>query len=414
MENYIIKVVNIIKVIRIEKHIIRKNHPMWNDCDLLCFQAKNMYNLCNYTIRQEFINSKNVLKYGDLNKQLKDTDAFKELGSNSAQMVTKMLCKSWKSFLVAVKDYSCNPNKYLGKPRIPSYKDKNGRYTCTLTNMQSQIFDGYLYFAFKRLHEYSGIFKTNIKGHHLSTRIVPQGNCYVLEVVYEKEIEQLELNQDNIASIDLGVNNFVTMVNNIGKQPIVINGRGIKSYNQYWNKGIAKYRSIAKKTNGLDWTKRLQQLTDKRQHKLDYFMHCTSKYIVDYCVKNDIGTLIMGKNINWKQECRLIKVANQNFVYIPYESFINKVSYKCEEVGINLILTEESYTSGTSFIDGELPCKENYDKSRRIHRGLFKCYNGMSINADVNGAYQIMRKVFSNALGNEIVGVHLHPVVINI
>jgi putative transposase len=403
-----------VKVNRVEQHIIKKNHPMWKACDLLCFQSKNMYNLCNYTIRQEFINNGKVMKYGDLNKLLKTTDAFKELGSNSSQMVTKILCQNWKSFLVSVKDYTKNPNKYLGKPKIPAYKKKDGRFICTLTNWQTQIKDGYVYFAFKRLNKYSNMFKTQITGHHLSTRIIPQGDCYVLELIYEKDIEQKEFNQDNIASIDLGLNNFITMVNNIGKQPIVINGKGIKSYNQYWNKEIAKYKSIAKKTNNLDWTKKLQQLTTKRKHKLDYFMHCTSKYVVDYCVKNNIGTLVIGKNKEWKQESNMNKISNQKFIYIPYEVFINKITYKCEESGIKLIFTEESYTSGTSFLDNEEPIKSNYNKSRRVHRGLFKSNNGKIINADVNGAYQIMRKVFSNVNNNEIVGIHLHPIVINI
>ena len=141
------------KVSRTERHIIKRSHPMWKACDLLCFQSKNMYNLCNYVIRQEFINNSEVMKYGDLNKLLKHTDAFKELGSNSSQMITKILCKNWKSFLISVKDYTKNPSKYLGKPRIPSYKKKDGRFTCTLTNLQTQIKDGCVYFAFKRLHD---------------------------------------------------------------------------------------------------------------------------------------------------------------------------------------------------------------------------------------------------------------------
>lgn len=401
-------------VSRTERHIIKRSHPMWEACDLLCFQSKNMYNLCNYTIRHEFISSGNVMKYVDLNKQLKTTDAFKELGSNSAQMVTKILCNNWKSFLISVRDYSNNPGKYLGKPRIPGYKKKDGRFVCTLTNCQTKIKDGCIYFAFKRLSDYNNMFKTQISGRHLSTRIVPQGDCYVLEIIYEKDIKQLELNKDNIASIDLGLNNFITIVNNIGRQPIVINGKGIKSYNQYWNKEMSKYKSIAKTINKLDWTKRLQQLTTKRKHKLDYFMHCTSKYIIDYCIKNNIGTLVMGKNKEWKQKISISKTNNQKFVYIPYESFIDKIIYKCEEIGIKLIMTEESYTSGTSFIDGEDPIKVNYNKTRRVKRGLFKSNNGRLINADVNAAYQIMKKVFSDVSNNEIEGVHLHPTVINI
>lgn len=399
---------------RVERHIISKKHPMYEACDNLCFLSKNMFNLCNYTIRQEFFSSGKVKKYGDLNKELQHTEAFMELGSNSAQMVTKVLCKTWKSFLVGVKDYTLHPDKYFGKPRIPGYKKKDGRFTCTLTNMQTHIKDGYLYFAFKRMKPFNNMIRTEVSGHLLSTRIVPKGGCYVIEIVYQKEPQPQELDQSNIAAIDLGLNNFVTMVNNIGKKPIVINGRGIKSYNQYWNKRVAKLKSIAKKVNNSDWTKQMQKLSDKRYMKIDCFMHCTSKYVVDYCIRNNIGTLVIGKNDKWKQNSSMSKTVNQKFVQIPYESFLQKLEYKCEEAGIQFIKTEEGYTSGTSFIDDELPIKENYDKSRRKYRGLFVSNNGIQINADVNGAYQIMRKVFSNVKANEIVGAYSHPVIISI
>jgi putative transposase len=204
------------------------------------------------------------------------------------------------------------------------------------------------------------------------------------------------------------------MVNNIGLKNNVINGRGIKSYNQYWNKEMSKYRSALKKKNKLDRSKRLQRLTDKRNFKMDYFMHCTSKYLILHCIDKDIGTIIIGKNIGWKQESKMSTSNNQKFIQIPYESFIKKMKYKCEEVGIKVIENEECYTSGTSYLDGEAPIKSNYDKSRRVYRGLFISNTGIKINADVNGAYQIMRKVFSNVKTDEIVGVHLHPVIINI
>lgn len=386
---------------------------MYTACDLLCLQSKNMYNLCNYTIRQTFIKDGVVKRYGDLNKGLKHTDAFMELGSNSAQMVTKILCKNWKSFLVAVKDYTNNPDKYFAKPKIPKYLKKDGRFVCTLTNWQTQIHNGYLYFAFKRLKPFNNMFRTKVTGYHLSTRIVPKGSCYILEIVYKTEPKQYNLDKSRMVSIDLGVNNFVTMVNNIGEKPIVINGKGIKSYNQYWNKEIAKYRSIAKTTNNLDWTKRLQRLTDKRNFKMDCFMHCASKWIIDYCIKHNVGTIIVGKNNKWKQECNMGKFINQQFVQLPYEMFINKLRYKCENFSIQFIENEESYTSGTSCLDNELPVKENYNKDRRIYRGLFISNKGIKINADVNAAYQIMKKVFSN-ITNEIVGEHLHPVIINL
>lgn len=387
---------------------------MFSACDNLCFLAKNMYNLCNYTIRQEFFATKTIKKYGDLNKELKHTEAFMELGSNAAQMVTKSLCKSWKSFLIAVKDYSEYPEKYFAKPKIPAYKKKDGRFICTLTNMQTHIKDGYLYFAFKRMKDYNNLIRTKVNGHHLSTRIVPKGGCYIIEIVYDDEMQtDNQLDTNRMASIDLGVNNFVTMVNNIGEKSIVINGKGIKSYNQYWNKKVSKLRSIAKTVNNSDWTKQMQRLTDKRYFKMENFMHCASKYVVEYCVKHNIGTLIIGKNDGWKQNSDMFKISNQTFVQIPYESFIQKLEYKCNDAGIRLIRTEEGYTSGTSFLDDELPIKENYDKSRRVHRGLFTSNSGEYINADVNGAFQIIRKVFSNVKANEIVGAYSHPVIIN-
>ena len=147
---------------------------------------------------------------------------------------------------------------------------------------------------------------------------------------------------------------------------------------------------------------------------MDYFLHKASKNVIDYCIGLNIDTIVIGLNKTWKQECNIGKVNNQNFVQIPYDALINKIKYKAEDIGIKVIMTEESYTSGTSFIDGELPIKDNYDKSRRVHRGLFKSNKGILINADLNGAYQIMRKVFPEVNSDGILGVDFHPVVINI
>lgn len=403
-----------LKIQRVERHIINNKHPCFRIFDELCFKSKNLYNYANYIIRQEFINNKNYIKYKDLTFQLKHSESFKDLGSNSSQHTLKMLDKSWKSFFVAIKDWSKNPSKYLGKPKLPKYKKKDGRHICILTNMQSQIKDGYLYFAFKPLRPFNNLIKTKVTNKHMQTRIIPKGSCYVLEIVYQKEIELKEVKSKNIIGIDLGLNNFATITNNIGLKPIVINGKGVKSYNQYWNKQIAKYKSLAKTNNKLDWTKRLEKLTLKRYNKTDYFMHCASKYTIDYCIENDIDTIVIGHNKEWKQESNLYKTINQGFVQIPYDIFINKLKYKCEDVGIKLIETEESYTSGTSFIDNEKPIKENYNKKRRIFRGLFKSNTGKLINSDVNGAYQIIKKVFSDAFANGIEGVGLHPIVINL
>lgn len=402
------------KVERVERHVINRNHPMYKICDELCFKSKNLYNYANYILRQEFINNKKYIKYNDLTYQLKHSEPFKDLGSNSSQHTLKMLDKSWKSFFISIKDYSKNPSKYLGKPKLPKYKKKDGRHICVLTNWQTQIKNGYLYFAFKPLKPYNDLIKTKIKENHLCTRIIPQGGCYILEIVYEKEIQEIALESKNIASIDLGLNNFITLTNNIGIQPIVINGKGIKSYNQYWNKRIAELRSIAKKINKQDWTKQLQRLTDKRQNIMDNFMHQSSARIIQLCKIFNIDTIVCGYNQEWKQNSKMSKKVNQGFVQIPYNQFIEKLQYKCEDNNIRFILTEESYTSGTSFLDDEKPCKKNYNKSRRLCRGLFKSNDGRLINADVNGSYQIMKKVFPKVNSDGIVGVDLHPVIINL
>lgn len=315
--------------------------------------------------------------------------------------------------MVSVSDYSKNPHKYLGKPSPPNYKKKNGRYTCVLTNTQTHIKDGYLYFSFKRMKPFNDMIKTNVDGYHLCTRIVPTGGSYTLEIVYEKEIEDLNFESKNIASIDLGLNNFATIVNNIGAKPIVINGREIKSTNQYYNKQVAKKQSKLAKVNGLKWSKELQRITDKRRNRINYFIHCSTRYIVNWCIEHQIDTIVIGLNKEWKQEVKLGS-STQHFVYIPYDLFIKTLTYKCEDVRIKVVQTEESYTSGTSFLDGELPIKQNYDKSRRFTRGLFLSNEYKVINADCNGAYQIMKKVFPNVFSDGIEGVHLHPLIINI
>lgn len=401
-------------VSRVDRHIITKRHLAFKIFDEYCFKSKNVYNLANYTQRQLFIKGENILKYGDLSKKLKHSDAFKDIGSNSAQMTLKLVCKNWKSFFVSIKDYSKNPSKYLGKPKLPKYKDKNGRYIFTMTNMQTHIHNGYLYFAFKPLKHLNNLFKVNINGRLLQTRVVPKGSCYVLEIVYETEIPELKEQNNRIVGIDLGVDNLATLTNNVGVKPIVINGKVIKSINQYYNKKKSILQSDLKKRHSKNWSNKLQKLQDKRDNKIDYHLHCSSKSIINYCEGLDIDTIVIGLNKTWKQESKLVSKANQNFISIPYDKLINQIKYKAENLGINVIITEESYTSGCSFLDNEEIGKDTYDKSRRIYRGLFKSNQGKLINSDVNGSYNIIRKVFPNAFADGIEGVDLHPIRVNV
>lgn len=384
---------------------------MYNIIDSYCIKSKNLYNYANYMVRNEFIKNKNYIKYPDSSKLLKASESFKEMGSNSAQMTLRVLHKNWVSFFEGMKSYNKNPSKFLGKPNLPKYLKKDGRFLWILTNMQSSIKNGFLHFSFKPLKKYNLLIRSAVKDKHLQTRFVPKGDHYVLEIVYEKDTIIRQNAGSRIIGIDLGVHRLASIQNNIGVKPISINGGRLKSINNFYNKEIAKYQSIAKKTNNVDWTKRMQRITTKRSHIMDSFMHKATRYIVNYCLAYEIDTVVIGYNAKWKQNARIGK-QTQQFTSIPFYSFVSKLEYKLEEVGIKLIKTEESYTSKASFIDGDL-LEKGFYSGKRIHRGLYKSKEGILINADINGAGNILKKVFPNAFDG-IKGVHFHPTIINL
>lgn len=225
-------------------------------------------------------------------------------------------------------------------------------------------------------------------------RFVPDGTNIILEIVYEVEEPKVKSDNGRYAGIDIGINNLLTVATNDGKNPFIVNGRIPKSINQFYNKETSWRKSICQKENSTYSSKAVKKITAKRNRKIEDYMHKASRLVVEECVRRDINTIVVGKNNGWKQESKLSKKVNQHFVQMPFAKLIEMIKYKAEDMGITVVLTEESYTSGTSFLDNELPVKENYDKKRRIHRGLFRTRNGKIINADVNGAFQIMQKVF--------------------
>lgn len=400
---------------RVEQHVIKKNNINWKLIDELCWKSKNVYNCANYIIRQEFIKNNKWIRYNELDKIMQKQECYHELGSQCSQQTLRVLDKNWKGFFVSIKDWSKNKDKYLGKPKLPKYKDKEkGRFVLTITNIQCKMKDNYLYFSWIPLKLLNNKIKTNVQGKLMQVRFIPKGDNYVLEIVYEVDIPETNNKQENIIGIDIGLDNLATVSNNIGVKPFIINGRPLKSMNQFYNKEKARIQSDLKLKHDKNWSNRLQSLTNKRNNKIDDYIHKSSKYIVDWCVQNNIDTVVVGKNKNWKQESNMSKKINQSFVGIPHDKFIQKLKYKCENIGINFIETEESYTSGTSFLDGEEPNKENYNKGRRVSRGMFKSNGGELINADLNGSYQIVKKVFPDAFSNGIEGVGLHPVRLNI
>lgn len=389
---------------RVERQIIRKSHPLWGVIDDMCFKAKNLYNYANYILRKEYIKNNRYISYQEMNKELKSCEEYKACMSQPANCILRLLDKNWKSFFNGMKQYQKYPEKFFAQPHIPNYKKKNGRCNWMIPNNSCYYEDGELKFRIRKLQSVK--WKCRCVGRLLQVRFVPTGSAYAMEIVYE--IENNLCQNDfalRIVGIDLGVNNLITTSNNIGESPFIINGRGLKSINQFYTKQRAKLQSQLPK--GQYWSNQLSQITFKRHNRVRNFMHHASLYIVKWCVQHNIDTIVLGRNYRWKQNYKY----HQNFATIPYEMLIKQLKYKCEDVGINLIETEESYTSGTSFLDGELPCKENYDKSRRIKRGLFQASNGL-INADVNGSLQIIRKVFPNVFDYGIEAC-LTPTIIN-
>jgi putative transposase len=398
-------------VTRIEKHLIRKSDPIWKLVDEKCWLSKNLYNEANYIIRQNFFKTGKTLKGNYIDKLLQDSNNYKSLGSQASQKTIQLLDKNWKSYFKAIKDWSKKKGDgYFGKPKIPNYKNKlKGRSVLMLKNIQCRIVNQELIFSWQPFRKFSGI-KTRVDGKLMQVRFVPLGNCYQMEIVYQTEVPEPSKINKNIVGIDLGVNNLATIGNNFGITPIVIKGGIVKSMNRHYNKERSK---ISQETNMI-WNNRMRNLTDKHNRRMDTYMHQTSKSIINYCLENQVDMIVVGLTKGWKDGSNMGHINNQNFVCIPHRKLIDQIQYKAENVGIKCIIVEEDYTSGTSFLDNELPIQENYNIKRRIKRGMFKSNDGIGINADLNASYQIIKKVFPEAftgIGNS--GCDLHPVKLN-
>ena len=402
------------KVQRVERHILKHN---LKEIDELCFNSKNLYNYCNYILRQSFIQTGKLPKEYDLSKQLTDEKQvdWDKLHGNTNQQVLKLLYKNWKSFFKANREYKIHPEKFNGRPRLPKYKHKTkGRNVVKFTKCGCRIRNGYIFFN-KDCHIQP--IKTKITQDILAeARMVPQTNCYVLEIVYNKNVPDNKVYSENHLSIDLGINNFATCFNDTDNSSFIINGNIVKSINQYWNKKSSELKSILKKCSNQDYSKRLKKLTLKRNNKIDYYLHNMSKYIINYCVEHNIGTIIVGHNKEWKQDSDLGKINNQNFIQIPFSTFIDQLKYKCENIGLEFIETEERYSSKIDhYALEEMKHQEKY-LGKRKHRGLFQSSKGFELNADVNGAIGILRKVVDDSLFQKIInrGLGENPIRIRV
>jgi putative transposase len=402
----------------VEKHIIRKSNIYYKEIDNLCFLSKNLYNKANYIIRQKFINEGKYLNYYDIQRILqnsKDED-YESLPRKVSQQVLRQLDKNWKAFFKAMKEWKKNPSKFKRMPKLPNYKHKKQGRNILIYTIQSIskkcLKESVLYLSgtnikMKILH------KNNIK----QARIVPLRNkTYKIEIIYEKQIVPKNLNKNLIAGIDIGVDNLAAVTSNHrGWTPLLINGRPLKSINQYYNKKRALLMGqLMKSCKNRYTSNRLENLTFKRNMKIEDYLHKASRFIIDKLSEYGIGTLVIGHNPDWKQQVNLGRQNNQNFVSIPFSKFIYMLKYKAELIGMTVIFVEEGYTSKCSFLDNEpIEKHENY-VGKRIKRGLFRSKEGIVINADCNGSGNIIRKVAPNAFADGVVGVVVRPVRISL
>lgn len=402
--------------IRIEKHIIKASDSFFPMLFDFCHKSKNLYNHANFLIRQAFTKEEKWIRYAELDKILKSDVEYPDYRNmptaQSAQQILRLLDNNWKSFFASIKDWSKHKEKYLGKPKLPKYLKKDANFLLVLTNQNCKLKGDKIYFpkAFQGFTISPKFIEKDNFDSFQQVRMIPHKNKIVVELVYCIKVPEQKSNNQKYIGIDIGVNNLATVCNNMGQQAFIINGRPLKSLNQFYNKQISHYRGICKRMNNKEYSLRMDRLTEKRDAKVSDYLHKASRYIIDYCLEHDIHTIVIGKNKEWKQKSDMSKKLNQHFVQIPFARFIEMIQYKAEECGIAVILTEESYTSGTSFVDNEETVKENYNKVRRVYRGLFVTNQGVQINADLNGAYQILKKAFPIKWDR---GCVLHPIVVN-
>lgn len=383
------------------KHLSKEDYLTIKE---LCHVAKNLTNEAIYNVRQYYFTENEFLKYEKNYTLLKNSPNYKILNSNMAQQILKEVDGSLKSFFRLLK--LAKEGKYAFKDcKLPHYLPKDGYTTLIIGFVRLQ--------GNKLIIPFSNSFKKTHKPIEIAIppvlldkkvkeiRIIPKANARFFEIqyIYEAEYVQRNLNKNNALALDLGINNLVTAASSKGES-FIIDGRRLKSINQWFNKENARLQSIKDKQHfGKKITNRQKAIARDRNNKVNDYMNKVARKVIDYCIDNDIGTLIVGYNETFQRDSHIGKQNNQNFVNIPYGQLRSKLKYLCDLNNIIFVKQEESYTSKASFWDKDnIPTynadnpKEHQFSGNRMHRGLYKTANGTLLNADVNGALNIMCK----------------------
>ena len=388
---------------RTETHIIKESHPIYRWIVEECSRSKNLYNRALYVYRQAFTGKHdNIPEFKDIIKhdkfiasfalvnrlnELKDNDFCSMMKKNGAQQIVFQVDRVMKSWFASLKSYKKDSSKFRGRPRIPSYKKKDELNCLIYTYVDAKLQkDGTI--NLKR--DIKLPIHTNLTSFQ-QIRLIPRVGYVQVEIIYNKEITDSSLDKTRAIGIDLGLNNLMAITSNIGNISNLVNGRPLKSINQYYNKRKAHLMSLLEKGK-LKSSKRLRRLEMKRICKIKDYLHKTSRKVTELMEHNNIGTCFIGHNKDWKQEINIGSRNNQNFVSIPYSLLINMLRYKIEEKGGVLVELNEAYTSKCSFLDNEEISKHDSYKGKRIKRGLFLSSNKKALNADINGSLNILKQ----------------------
>ena len=382
------------------KHLSKKE---FRNLKYLCHIAKNLKNQAIYNVRQYYFKNKKYLSYNENYKMLKNSENYKKLNSNMAQQILKEVDGSFKSFFGLLK-LAKNGQYNFKDIKLPKYLAKDGFTTLVIgfVRLKDDILIVPYSNSFKKTHQEVKIkLPLVLKDKKIKEiRIIPKQHSRYFEIQYTYEVEEVqrELNENNALGIDLGINNLCACVTNTGAS-FIIDGRKLKSINQYYNKTNAKLQSIKDKQKIEHITLRQKRIARKRNNCINDYLSKAARIIINYCLNNDIGKIVLGYNEDFQRNSNIGSINNQNFVNIPYGKLRDKLIYLCKLYGIEFKLQEESYTSKASFFDGdEIPIydKENPQEyifsGKRIKRGLYQTSKGYQLNADCNGALNILRK----------------------
>ena len=384
------------------KHLTKEEYNILRE---LCRTAKNLTNQAIYNVRQHYFQEKQYLRYEANYHELKTCENYKLLNSNMAQQTLKDVDIMFKSFFALIK--LAKQGKYNFKHiRLPKYLPKNGYSNLIISQIRIKD-DNILTIPFSNTFKKKYETKIQIKIPKVlenkkikEIQIIPKFNARFFEIQYVYEIQEkdIKLNTNNALAIDLGVNNLCTCVTNTGKS-FIVDGRKLKSINQFFNKRNAKLQSIKDKQNIKKQTKQQYLILRKRKNRVNDYINKTCRYIINYCLSNNIGSLVIGYNQSFQNKTNLGKRNNQIFTQLPFGKVREKLEYLCKRYNVNYILQEESYTSKASFFDNDdLPIynadnPQTYEFSgKRVKRGLYQTKNNYLFNADCNGALNILRK----------------------